>query len=99
MKRDLAKKIWIYTVMIIVIGLAALYSASYENVRVSHSIFYDQLLCAGIGLAFMYLLGKVDYRKFYDVSYALYIINILMLAFVLVSGRYALGARRWMDIG
>lgn len=88
-----------YTVLIVVMGLAALYSASHENVRVSPKIFYDQLFCAVVGFVLMYLLGKVDYRKFYDVAYLFYLLNIFLLVFVLISGRYALGARRWMEIG
>ncbi|MBN1869976.1 MAG: rod shape-determining protein RodA [Candidatus Omnitrophica bacterium] len=99
MKRDLAKKIWIYTVMIVVMGLAALYSASYKNVRVPQTIFYDQLVFSLAGFMIMYLLGKIDYRKFYDVAHAFYILNIVLLVLVLISGRYALGARRWLDIG
>lgn len=99
MKHDLEKKIWVYTVIIIAIGLMALYSASYENIRVHQNIFYDQLFCAIAGLLIMYLLGKVDYRKFYDVSYLFYFLNIALLIFVLLGGRYALGARRWMEIG
>lgn len=99
MKHDLEKKIWIYTVIIIAIGLMALYSASYENIRVHQNIFYDQLFCAIAGLLIMYLLGKVDYRKFYDASYLFYFLNIALLIFVLLGGRYALGARRWMEIG
>src|SRR3989338_6757826 len=99
MRRDIAQKIWTYTVAIIMIGLAALYSASHENVRVPHSIFYDQLLCTAVGLVFMYLLGKVDYRKFYDVAYVLFLLNIVLLVCVLASGKYILGARRWMMIG
>jgi len=99
MQRDLGKKIWIYTSMIIVIGLAALYSASYENVRVPQKIFYDQLACALAGLVVMYFLGKVDYRRFYDVAYLFYFFNVALLIFVLVAGRHALGARRWMEIG
>ena len=99
MKRNLGIKIWIYTVMIIIVGLAALYSASHENVRVHQGIFYDQLFCATVGLIIMYLLGKVDYRKFYDIAYLFYFLNIALLIFVLFGGRYALGARRWMEIG
>jgi len=99
MKHDLGKKIWIYSVAIIGIGLAALYSASHDNVRVSQNIFYDQLLCAVVGLLIMYLLGKIDYRRFYDVAYLFYVLNIILLVLVLFSGRYALGARRWMEIG
>lgn len=99
MKRDLGKKIWIYTIMIIIVGLAALYSASHENVRVHQGIFYDQLFCATAGLMIMYLLGRFDYRKFHDIAYLFYFLNIALLIFVLFGGRYALGARRWMEIG
>jgi len=81
MKRDLGKKIWIYMILIIIIGLAALYSASHENVRVHQKIFYDQLFCAAIGLIIMYLLGRVDYRKFHDVAYLFYFLNIILLVF------------------
>jgi len=99
MKHDLANKIWIYTVLIIIFGLAALYSASHENVRVHQKIFYDQLFCAVVGLVIMYLLGRIDYRRFHDVAYLFYFLNIILLVFVLFGGRYALGARRWMEIG
>ena len=98
MRRDLAQKIWIYTVMIVGIGLIALYSASYKNVRVPQEIFYDQFFCALAGFAIMYFLGKVDYRKFYDGAYIFYALNILLLIFVLLGGRHALGARRWIAI-
>jgi len=99
MKRDLGKKIWMYTILIIAIGLVALYSASYENVRVHQKVFTDQLYCAVAGLTIMYFLGKVDYRKFYDAAYLFYILNIILLILVLASGRYALGAKRWLTMG
>jgi len=99
LKFDLNKKIWIYTILIIGFGLVALYSASFQNVRVPQKVFYDQLFCAIAGILIMYFLGKVDYRKFYDVAYIFYILNIILLILVLVSGRHALGARRWMVLG
>ena len=95
----LEKKIWIHTILIIAVGLVALYSASFQNVRVTQQVFYDQLFCAVLGLGMMYFLRRVDYRKFYDLAYIFYGFNILLLLFVLVMGRYALGARRWMEIG
>jgi rod shape determining protein RodA len=76
-----------------------LYSASYGNPRVSQKIFYDQLLCAVIGFASMFFFSKVDYRRFYDVAYVFYILNVVLLLMVLVSGRDAMGARRWIEIG
>jgi len=99
MKHGLEKKIWAYSIIIIGVGLAALYSASHENVRVQQGIFYDQLYCAIAGLLIMYMLGRVDYRKYYDVAYLFYFLNIVLLIFVLFGGRYALGARRWVEIG
>jgi len=99
MRRDLGRKIWMYTIVIIVFGLAALYSASYENVRVSQKVFYDQLFCALAGLVVMYLVGKIDYRKFYDAAYLFYALNIILLVHVLIGGHYALGARRWIELG
>lgn len=98
MGRDLGKKIWMYTISIMIIGLVALYSASFENVRVSRQVFYDQLGCAVLGLVLMYLVSRIDYRHFYDFAYFFYALNILLLILVLASGRDALGARRWIDI-
>jgi len=98
-KRGLDKAIWIYCILIILMGLTALYSASFENVRVSQSIFYSQVVCALGGLMVMYFLGKLDYRKFYDVAYIFYILNVLLLIWVLVSGRHVLGAKRWIELG
>lgn len=84
---------------IVAIGLVALYSASFENVRVSQKIFYDQLWGTALGFILMYFLGKVDYRRFYDLAYIFYALNIIILVWVLAGGRDALGARRWLEIG
>ena len=99
MDRQLSKKIWVFTILIMLLGLAALYSASFQNVRVSSDVFYDQFRCAIVGLAVMGILGRVDYRKFFEAAYPFYIINILLLAVVLVGGRQALGAQRWIELG
>jgi len=98
-KRNLSNKIWIYTIIIIAMGLVALYSASYQNVRVPQKIFYDQLTFAILGLAIMYFIGKIDYRKFYDAAYIFYALNIILLILVLLGGKNALGARRWISMG
>lgn len=99
MRRDLERIIWIFTCAIMIIGLVALYSASFENVRVSRKVFYDQLLCVFIGLMVMYLLSHVDYKRFFDIAYVFYGFTIFLLVIVLIGGRDALGARRWIDFG
>lgn len=99
MQRDLNKKIWFCSVMIISIGLITLFSATHDNVRVTQEIFYDQVYCALAGIVIMYLFGKVDYRRFYDGAYVFYFLNIFLLLWVMFMGRHALGARRWLQIG
>src|SRR3989344_3479349 len=99
MQKNLAQTIWIFTILIIGFGLVTLYSASYENVRVSHQVFYDQLWGAVAGLILMFILGRIDYRKFYDVAYIVYALNILLLLLVMFAGRHALGAQRWFEFG
>jgi rod shape determining protein RodA len=97
--RDIPKVIWIHTLLIIVIGLLALYSASFNNDVVGVSVFYDQLFCAGLAILLMIFLSQGDYRKFFDVAYIVYGISVLFLVLVLVMGRQALGATRWFSVG
>jgi rod shape determining protein RodA len=79
--------------------LAALYSASFNNVRVGQEVFYDQLGVAGLSLLFMAILSQTDYRKFFEIAYPVYVFSVIFLILVLFLGRQALGATRWFTIG
>jgi rod shape determining protein RodA len=96
--KNLGKTIWIFALSIMGIGLATLYSASYNNIRASREIFFDQMWCALIAIVVMYLLSRLDYRKFFDIAYVLYGINVVLLVLTFAIGREALGATRWMTI-
>jgi rod shape determining protein RodA len=93
-----SRVIWVFTLLLVGVGLVALYSASYDNVRVSRQVFYDQFFCAVLGLIVMYALSRVNYQFFFDVSYILYGISLVLLILVLLAGRSALGATRWFNI-
>lgn len=92
------KVIWVCIIVLIVIGLATLYSASYQNSRVTQQVFYNQLFFSVLGLAMIFGLSYVDYRKYYDAAYVFYLMNIIFLIAILAFGRYVLGARRWIEI-
>src|ERR1700733_10432464 len=94
---NIPKVIWIHTLLIIAIGLLALYSASFNNNVVDVSVFYDQLVCALLGILLMLLLAHGDYRKFFDVAYIVYGVSVFLLMLVLIMGRHALGATRWFS--
>ncbi len=97
--REIPRIIWIHSILIIAIGLAALYSASFNNVRVGQGVFYDQLWVAGFSLVLMVVLSRTNYRKFFDVAYIVYGISLVFLILVLFLGRPALGATRWFSLG
>ncbi|MBF0532829.1 MAG: rod shape-determining protein RodA [Candidatus Omnitrophica bacterium] len=84
--------------LIIVFGLIALFSASYQNIRVAQNIFYDQLFFAGLGIGLLLFLRRFDYRRFTDAAYIFYGVNVALLLAVLLIGRHALGARRWFEV-
>ncbi|MBF0594220.1 MAG: rod shape-determining protein RodA [Candidatus Omnitrophica bacterium] len=94
-----ARTIWVFTGLIIAVGLIALYSATFENVRVSRQVFVDQLGFSVLALVVMFFLSRVNYRLFYDTAYIVYGISVLLLLAVLFSGRSALGATRWFNLG
>jgi rod shape determining protein RodA len=97
--RDIPKIIWIHAIFIMTIGLAALYSASFNNTRVGQDVFYDQFFCALFGMLIMLLLSHFDYRKFFDFAYFIYGFSVLFLFLVFVLGHHALGATRWFSLG
>ena len=99
MQRHLGLWLWIVTVVIILAGLVTLYSAAYQNLRVSHKVFYDQLIFSGVGLLLLAYLSQVDYRRFYDAAYLFYGLTVFLLVLVLVAGHHALGAQRWVSFG
>ncbi len=99
MRRHLAFFIWITTILIIGMGLLAVYSASYHNPRVSDTVFTSQLVFAIVGLVLIQLLSQIDYRKFFDLSYFFYGGCVFLLLLVMVVGRHALGAQRWINFG
>ncbi len=97
-QRDIPKIIWIHAILIMGVGLIALYSASFNNSRVGQEVFYDQLFCSFFGLLIMLLLSHFDYRKFFDFAYFIYALSVLFLVFVLFLGHHALGATRWFSV-
>ena len=97
--RNISKTIWLFSLFIMATGLITLYSASYNNSRVGRDIFYDQMWCAFLAIAVMFILSRLDYRKFFDIAYILYAVNFLLLVWTDFGGRSALGATRWVNVG
>lgn len=92
----------ITVLLLLTLGLIMVLSASsptsISESGKSYKYFAKQAAFAGLGLAAMAMISKIDYRfykKFYKIAY---IISIILLIAVLVAGKTVNGAKRWIGI-
>lgn len=90
------------TILLFVVGVANLYSAS--TLRVASGLelnayFNKQLLWGGAGLCLMTGLVIFDYRHLKAVSWAFFGLCLFLLLAVAVAGKTIYGAKRWLDFG
>lgn len=87
-------------IALIGIGLAVLYSASYQRaVATDTSYIGKQLIWLVFGVIVAVFLMAVDYHRWLEGAYLLYGMNLLMLGLVLVMGETRGGAQRWLAVG
>ncbi|OGW82017.1 MAG: rod shape-determining protein RodA [Omnitrophica bacterium RIFCSPLOWO2_12_FULL_44_17] len=78
------------------IGIASIYSATF---RMQENYAVKQLGWAGIAVFVFFVTVWVGYRPFFNMSYLLYGISIVLLILVLIMGEVRSGASRWIDVG
>ena len=88
--------------MLFCIGMVNLYSAS--GIRLGDGVEYSpyfkrQLLWGAVGLVAMITCMSFDYRHLSSLAVPLFIATILLLLLVLVMGKSAKGAARWLHFG
>lgn len=85
---------------IILIGLLAVYSTSYQDgAPKEKDVFLRQTIWAGLGLIVFFIFSNFNYRRFYELTFVLYGLNVTLLLLVLIFGRARLGAQRWLELG
>lgn len=86
---------------LLVMGFAVLYSAAYrmEFSDVTKNYFTKQVIWVCLGLIAVLLLSFVNYKSIGNISVILYLLNVLLLLYVLFLGTKIGGARRWISIG
>ena len=83
------------TMMLVLIGLATLYSASYGNpVRLR-----AQLGNIALALAVMWVVARVPPQTLMRLAWPSYLVGILLLVAVALFGETVNGAKRWLHIG
>jgi rod shape determining protein RodA len=94
---------WMLLLLVLVItawGLVTVYSATHGRLETHlDDLYLKQIYWFGAGLVLMVLITLVDYQLLSRGAYLLLILGILLLVAVLVVGRVASGARRWLVLG
>lgn len=99
--RNIDKPLLISVLLLIAIGVVLIGSATHANIPGPrrYSFVLRQLSFAAINLVLGVFLMRFDYRILKSLARPLYIFNILMLLAVMLVGKSALGAQRWLQLG
>lgn len=81
-----------------VIGIVCISSTGLHNAQDAGES-RRQLVYVCVGVAVMIGVSFVDYRNWQRWAPGLYVINLLLLLFILRGGHSALGAQRWISLG
>ncbi|MDR3148972.1 MAG: FtsW/RodA/SpoVE family cell cycle protein [Oscillospiraceae bacterium] len=92
------------TLMILLVGLVMLFSASYASSYYTskdnnpYSVIVGQLFFTVLGLAAMFVISYLPEVVFYKISLPAFFISIGLLVAVLLFGSIGGGGRRWLDL-
>ncbi|HEV2601184.1 MAG TPA: rod shape-determining protein RodA [Candidatus Babeliales bacterium] len=93
---------WISFFIILIIsaiGLAFVYSATYQP-DVAYSIFFKKQLFGMIsGIGIYLLFSYMHYQSLMRWGYFAYFFVLLLLVFTIIKGSIGMGAQRWISIG
>jgi len=86
------------TVVLALFGVVCVQSAGLHDPDAA-SEWHKQLAYIGIGVGLMAVCASVDYHKWQRWAFGLYVANFFLLGLVMIGGRSALGAQRWINLG
>lgn len=90
---------WV-TMLLALIGLVNLYSATYNLTEGGiSSLFRSQVIWFAVGLTLGFFALLVDYRILLRLAYPLYVVSVLLLLAVLFFGKEVAGNKNWLMIG
>jgi rod shape determining protein RodA len=85
-------------VLVALIGILCVRSAGLHTPGAAEE-FPKQVLYLGLGILVMLGISCVDYHTWQRWAPGLYVVNLLLLLFILRSGHSAMGAQRWISLG
>ena len=103
--RDLKgdKSIWLIVTLLLLVSILAVYSSIGSIAYKDHggnTEFYllQQVIFIGLGVGMMWLMYKMDYRKFARLAPILLVIAVTLLLYTFFFGKEVNSAKRWITI-
>jgi rod shape determining protein RodA len=84
-------------IVIAILGVICIHSADLHSDGTGE--YKKQILYIGLGVPIMIAMSLIDYRNWQRWAPGLYVVNLLLLLFILRGGHSALGAQRWISLG
>jgi len=85
--------------ILLVVGLLAVYSASYSPSEGASSLYIRQMYWIVLGIFTYLMFSLINYRFIVQYIFIFYIFGILLLIYVLLTGYISMGAQRWISLG
>lgn len=93
---------WVMLAAVLVVallGLLNLYSASYLSRGFGTSVFLKQIYYYLLGFSVILVILLVDYKSLVKWNYPIYLLTIFLLLAVLLIGGEVAGTQRWINLG
>jgi len=92
--------ILLIAVLICILSVLSISSSTYQREsQVWQTIYQRQILWIILGIALFLVVSNINYRRFWDWTYFLYIISLFFLLLVFLLGSVRFGAQRWLRFG
>jgi rod shape determining protein RodA len=98
-RRPFAHFPWHLAVIVLAICAIGIWNLSSASRSAHAPVWIQQTAFMGVGAVLALAVTLVDTRTFQRLAWVFYGLVILLLLFVLVKGRYVMGARRWIGFG
>lgn len=91
---------FLLVLLIAIIGITFVYSATFKHSSVDISIFFKKQLFGLIsGVCIYFFCSMLDYRTVCRIGYFLYFASIGILICTMIKGSVGMGAQRWINVG
>ena len=93
------KTIGICLVLLNILSLSAIYSSLHQGGEfVGQDILSRQMIWMALGWLLLIIFAFIDYRLYYNLTFVIYGLNIVLLIAVFLFGERAMGAQRWLSL-